>query len=129
MTRDEELNGIEQDDSDLVKFIRWKMSQEHKNVPMPLPSYNERSGLVPDLATEIFKLANVKEGGIFVESLTYHNGPFLTAPWLAENFGWNGLIVEPEARKYFSLCKETLMQPKVDVIQACVSSKNHPKEV
>lgn len=128
MTRDEELN-IQNDDPELIAFIRWQLSKR-KIVPMePLPSYSERHGIVPNLATEIAKFVNTKKSGFFVQSLTHQNGAYLTAPWLSENLDWTGLIVEPDARKYFSLCKETLMQPKVQVFQACISPKNHPKEV
>lgn len=127
MTRDEELN-IQRDNPDLIAFIRWRLSQ-HPSVPEPLPSYNERHGLVPELAIEISKLVNNKQEGYFVQSLIHHSGEFITGPWLGENLNWGGLIVEPDARKYFSLCKETLMMPRVQVIQACVSPNNHPKEV
>lgn len=127
MTRDEELN-IQRDNPELIAFIRWQLAQ-HKNVPLPLPSYSERDALVPELATEIAKQVGNKRDGFFVQSLVHHSGAFLTGPWLATNLSWGGLIVEPDARKYFSLCKEILMQPKVQAIQACISSNNHPKEV
>lgn len=127
MTRDEELN-IQRDNPELVAYIRWQLSQR-KTAPLPVPSYSKRNGLVPELAMEIAKHVDMKDNGYFVQSLTNYNGEFLTGPWLAEHLNWGGLIVEPDARKYFSLCKETLMQPKVQVIQACVSPNNHPREV
>jgi len=127
MTRDEELN-IQKDNPELIAFIRWQLAQ-HKTVPLPLPSYSERHGMVPDLASEISRTLGNIEDGYFVQSLIHHSGQFITGPWLAENLNWGGLIVEPDAKKYFSLCKETLMQPKVQVIQACVSPNNHPKEI
>lgn len=127
MTRDEELN-IQRDNPELVAYIRWQLSQR-KNAPLPVPSYSKRDGLVPELAMEIAKHVNMKDNGYFVQSMTNYNGEFLTGPWLAEHLNWGGLIIEPDARKYFSLCKETLMQPKVQVIQACISPNNHPREV
>lgn len=131
MTRDEELN-ISRDNPELVAYIRWQLSQR-KIAPMPVPNYNEnnkRNDLVPKLASAIAEIAaNVNGDGYFVQSMTNYNGEFLTGPWLAEHLNWGGLIVEPDARKYFSLCKETLMQPNVQVIQACVSPNNHPREV
>lgn len=131
MTRDEELN-ISRDNPELVAYIRWQLSQR-KIAPMPVPNYsenNKRNDLAPKLAAAIAEsAANVNGNGYFVQSMTNYNGEFLTGPWLAENLKWGGLIVEPDARKYFSLCKETLMQPKVQVIQACVSPNNHPREV
>ncbi|XP_055304700.1 protein Star [Sitodiplosis mosellana] len=127
MTRDEELN-IQRDNPELVAYIRWQLSQR-KTAPLPVPSYSKRNGLVPELAMEIAKHVDMKDNGYFVQSLTNYNGEFLTGPWLAEHLNWGGLIVEPDARKYFSLCKETLMQPKVQVIQACVSPNNHPREI
>lgn len=131
MTRDEELN-ISRDNPELVAYIRWQLSQR-KMAPMPVPNYsenNKRSDMVPKLATAIAEsVGDVNGNGYFVQSMTNYNGEFLTGPWLAENLNWGGLIVEPDARKYFTLCKETLMQPKVQVIQACVSPNNHPREV
>lgn len=127
MTRDEELN-ISRDNPQLVAYIRWQLSQR-KTAPLPVPSYSKRNGLVPVVAMEIARLVDMKNDGYFVQSMTNYNGEFLTGPWLAEHLNWGGLIIEPDARKYFSLCKETLMQPKVQVIQACVSPNNHPREV
>lgn len=127
MTRDEELN-IQRDNPELIEFIRWQLAQ-HANVPLPIPSYSERHGLVPDLGKEIVKQVGNKEDGFFVQSLIHHSGVFLTGPWLAENYDWGGLIVEPDIRKYYSLSKETMLQPKVQTIQACISPNNHPKEV
>lgn len=127
MTRDEELN-IQRDNPELVAYIRWQLSQR-KTAPLPVPSYSKRNGLVPELAMEIARHVEMKDDGYFVQSLTNFNGEFLTGPWLAQHLNWGGLIIEPDARKYFSLCKETLMQPKVQVIQACISPNNHPREV
>lgn len=127
MTRDEELN-IQRDNPELIEFIRWQLAQ-HANVPLPIPSYSERHGLVPDLGKEIAKQVGNKENGFFVQSLIHHSGAFLTGPWLAENYDWGGLIVEPDIRKYYSLSKETMLKPKVQTIQACISPNNHPKEV
>lgn len=130
MTRDEELN-ISRDNPELVAYIRWQLSQR-KNARIPEPSateINKRNDLVEKLATEIAESANVISDGYFVQSMTNYNGEFMTGPWMAEHLNWGGLIVEPDARKYFSLCKETVMQPKVQVIQACVSPNNHPREV
>lgn len=127
MTRDEELN-IQRDNPELVAYIRWQLSQR-KNAPLPVLSASKRNALVPELAVEIAKHVETKDDGYFVQSLTNYNGEFMTGSWLSEHLNWGGLIIEPDARKYFSLCKETMMQPKVQVIQACVSPNNHPREV
>lgn len=127
MTRDEELN-IPNNDPQLIEFIRWQLSTR-KVIPTPLPQFHERDELVPRLASEVMRQSGGKKKGYFIQSVTHHSGPLLTAPYLAETFNWTGLIVEPDARKYFSLCKETMSTPNVQVFQACVSPKNHPKEV
>lgn len=127
MTRDEEMN-IPNNDPQLIEFIRWQLSTRNV-VPTAFSQVHEHSGMVPFLAKEIIGLSTVKRNGYFVQSVTNHSGFALTAPYLAKHFNWTGLIVEPDARKYFSICDETTHAQNVKVFQACVSPKNHPKEV
>lgn len=127
MTRDEELN-IPNNDPQLIEYIRWQLSQR-KVIPTALAQYHERDEMVPSLAAEIVRLNGGKKKGYYIQSVTHHSGPLLTAPYLTEAFNWTGLIVEPDARKYFAICKETTSTPDVQVFQACISPKNHPKEV
>lgn len=134
MSHDDEFHDVQQDDPTLVSFIReyrLKMLPINylKNQPFDHPNYIERLESVPSLAKTLASYVDMKKNGVFVQSLTGQSGALLTAPWLAEHLNWSGLIVEPEPRKYFSLCKENAMRPKVQIIEACLSTNNHPKEV
>lgn len=134
MSRDDEMHDVEQDDPELVSFIR----EYHLNGLPPNflkshqtlhSNYIERLESVPSMAKTLASFVDMKKNGIFVQSLTGQSGALLTAPWLAENLNWGGLIIEPEPRKYFSLGKENAMRPKVRLIEACLSPNIHPKEV
>lgn len=128
------MHDVAQDDPLLVSFIR---EYHLKNLPtnflknrqLPHSNYIERLESVPSMAKTLASYVDMKKNGIFVQSLTGQSGALLTAPWLAENLNWGGLIIEPEPRKYFSLSKENAMRPKVRLIEACLSPNNHPKEV
>lgn len=134
MTRDDEMHDVEQDDPLLVSFIReyhlkGLPSNFLKNRQISHSNYIERVESVPSMAKTLASYVNMKKNGIFVQSLTGQSGALLTAPWLAENLNWGGLIIEPEPNKFFSLSKENAMRPKVRLIEACLSPNNHPKEV
>lgn len=133
MSRDEPY-GIQQDDPKLIKFIReYHLRKNHmnfmKNTPMSHSNAIERHELVPTIAKTIVNLLDARPNGVFFQSLTSDSSSLLTAPWLAEHFGWGGFIVEPESTRYFSLCKENSQHSKVQIIQACLSTNDHPKEV
>lgn len=133
MTRDDEYN-VQQDNPVLVSMIRQLYLQENhrhfkKNNPLAHPNFIELHQSTPMIAQTIASYVDMKKDGYFIQSLTDQSGVFQTAPWLAQNLNWGGLIIEPEARKYFSLCKENAMRPKIQIIQACVSTNTHPKEV
>lgn len=134
MSRDDELHDVEQDDPALVSFIReyhLKTLPPNylKNRQNAHSNYIERLDSVPSMAKTLASYVDMKKNGIFVQSLTGQSGALLTAPWLAENLNWGGLIIEPEPTKYFSLGKENANRPKVRVLEACLSPNNHPKEV
>lgn len=134
MSRDDEMHDVEQDDPLLVSFIReyhLKLLPSNflKSNQAFHSNYIERLESVPNMAKTLASYVDMKKNGIFVQSLTGQSGVLLTAPWLAENLNWGGLIIEPEPRKYFSLGRENAMRPKVRLIEACLSPNNHPKEV
>lgn len=132
MSRDYELHGVRQDDPTLVTVIR----EFHlKRLPSSFmknsdsTSSVERHDLVPTLATNIANMLGQKRNGIFVQSMTASSGSLITGPWLAEQLGWGGLIVEPDPKRYFGFRKENVHHPQVQIVQACVSTNGYPKEV
>lgn len=136
MSRPYELYGIQQDDPNLINFVREIHLKKHprmnfmKNNPMFAFAFAiERHEMVPNIADSIINLLDSRQNGVFFQSLTADSSSLLTAPYLAEHFGWGGFIVEPESTRYFSLCKENSQHSKVQVIQACLSTNDYPKEV
>lgn len=134
MSRDYEISGVRQDDPQLVTFIREihlkKVPMNFmKNSPIIHLNFTERHELVPLMASTIASLVDMKENGVFIQSMTSSNSALLTGPWLTETLGWSGVIVEPEPRRYFTIRKENAHRQKVQVIQACLSTTGYPKEV
>lgn len=137
MSRDYELHGVRQDDPTLVTVIREfhlkRMPTNFlKNSAPDATSTIERHDLVPEIATTIANLVGQsapKRNGVFVQSLISSSGSMITAPWLSEELGWSGLIVEPDPKRYFGFRKENARRPQVQVVLACVSSNGFPKEV
>lgn len=137
MSRDYELHGVRQDDPTLITVIREfhlkpLPSNFMKNGVLDASNLVERHDLVPELASTIANLIGKsapKRNGVFVQSLTSSSGSMLTASYLAEEFGWTGLIVEPDPKRYFGFRKENARRPLVQVVQACLSTNGAPKEV
>lgn len=137
MSRDYELHGIPQDDPTLITVIRElhlkRMPTNFlKNIAPDAMASIERHDLVPEIATAIATLVGQngpKKGGVFVQSLISSSGSMITAPYMAEELGWGGLIVEPDPKRYFGFRKENARRPHVQVVQACVSTNGFPKEV
>lgn len=134
MSRDTIID-VEQDNPALIKFVReFHLKKHHMkfmNSNNALSHFNtiERHEMVPIIAKTVVNLLDAKENGVFFQSLTGESSSLLTAPMLADRFGWGGVIAEPESTKYFSLCKENSFRPKVQIVQACLSTNEHPKEV
>lgn len=134
MSRDYDLYGVRQDDPTLITFIREIQLKKYpmpfmKNSPIAHLNFTERHELAPEMAKTIANLVDMKKNGVFVQSMPSSSGALLTAPWLAETLNWGGIIVEPEPRKYFSLRKESVHHPTVQIVHACLSPTGYPKEV
>ncbi|XP_075153521.1 EGF receptor activation regulator Star [Haematobia irritans] len=85
--------------------------------------------LTPKMAYYVANQLQGKTNGAVIQSLTGSLGQFMTAPWLSETLNWGGIIVEPEPRRFFTLCKQNGLRPRMELVQACVSPKSYPKEV
>uniref|UniRef100_A0A1I8PN11 Methyltransferase FkbM domain-containing protein n=1 Tax=Stomoxys calcitrans TaxID=35570 RepID=A0A1I8PN11_STOCA len=85
--------------------------------------------LTPKMAYYVANLLQRKTNGAVIQSLTGSLGQLMTAPWLSETLNWGGIIVEPEPRRFFTLCKQNGLRPRMELVQACVSPKSYPKEV
>lgn len=134
MSRDYELFGVTQDDPTLIAFLREIHMKKYpmnflKNAPIEHLNFTQRHELTPEMANFIADLLGNKMNGNFIQSMTGSTRSHLTGPWLAETLHWSGVIVEPEPRRYFTLRKQNIHRPKIEVIHACVSPNQHPKEV
>lgn len=134
MSKDYDLVGVEQDDPSLITFIREIHMKKYpmtfmRNAPVEHLNFTERHEMAPEMANIIASLVDMKENGIFIQSMTGPSGSLMTAPWLSETLHWNGIIVESEPRKYFSLRKENAHRSNVQIIHACISPSGFPKEV
>lgn len=134
MSRDYDYYGVRQDDPKLITFVR---EIQLKKYPMPfmkdsgaaVHNFTDHHELAPALAETIARLSGMRQNGIFVQSMPLAAGPLLTGPWLAETLNWAGTIIEPDPRKYFALRKESAGRAAVQIVHACVSSSEYPKEV
>ncbi|XP_055845295.1 protein Star [Episyrphus balteatus] len=134
MSRDYELFGVAQDDPTLIAFLReihMKKYPMHflKNAPAEHLNFTNQHELTPEMAHYVADLVGGKLNGAAIQSLTGQAGNLMTAPWLAETLNWAGVIVEPEPRRYFTLRKQNVHRAKMQVVHACVSPNQHPKEV
>uniref|UniRef100_A0A6P7FNK8 Protein Star-like n=1 Tax=Diabrotica virgifera virgifera TaxID=50390 RepID=A0A6P7FNK8_DIAVI len=64
--------------------------------------------------------------GFFIEAGAYGDGKSKTE-WLEENLGWQGLLIQPDPRHYFSLRRHNRKHSQA--IHGCISPSPHPKEV
>lgn len=137
MTRDYELVGVSQDDPELINYVRDIYLRRYSNAqftanghPLQRWDYHGRQELTPRMAQFIAEdLLRGKRGGVFVQSMPGANERLLTGQWLAGGAQWTGLIIEPELRKYFEFRKELAPQKGVEVVHACVSPTEYPREV
>lgn len=134
MSRDYELFGVAQDDPTLIAFLReihMKKYPMHflKNAPAEHLNFTNQHELTPEMAHYVADLVGGKLNGAAIQSLTGQAGSLMTAPWLAETLNWAGVIIEPEPRRYFTLRKQNVHRAKMQVVHACVSPNQHPKEV
>lgn len=134
MSRDYELIGVAQDDPTLIAFLReihMKKYPMHflKNEPAEHLNFTNQHELTPEMAHYVADLVGGKLNGAAIQSLTGQAGSLMTAPWLAETLNWAGVIVEPEPRRFFTLRKQNIHRAKMQVVHACVSPNQHPKEV
>lgn len=155
MSRDYEMFGVAQDDPQLIAFVReihmpkYSMhfakghsmedvvdsmnraaAPESNTTPLHLNLSNAHpKELMPKMAYYVANLLEGKTNGAVIQSLTGSLGQLLIAPWLTETLNWAGLIVEPEPRRYFTLRKQNILRPRLQVVHACVSPNPYPKEV
>lgn len=138
MSRDYDLYGVEQDNPSLITYIREVHMKKYPNMVLNLLAnagppkhlnFSTDHEITPELAKIMAEYLNDKENGTFFQSLTGSSGQMMTAPWLAETLGWNGYVVEPDPRKYFTLRKENARREGVQIIHACLSPTGYPKEV
>lgn len=137
MSKDYDLLGVKQDDPSLITFIREIHMKKNGRLEFPKNdmsatehlNFTERHELAPEMARIMADLVGMKSKGLFFQSMLGASGSLLTAPWLAETLNWGGVIIESEPRKYFSLRRENLLRPSVQIIHACVSPADYPKEV
>lgn len=138
MTRDYDLVGVSQDDPELITYVRDIYLRRYSNSYFAASTraqqpwdYHQRRELTPRMAEYVAdELLRGKRGGVFVQSMTGANERLMTGQWLAGGAQWTGLIVEPELRKYFEYKKVVVAaQNGVEVVHACVSPHEYPKEV
>ncbi|XP_028135821.2 protein Star [Diabrotica virgifera virgifera] len=123
MSQDYDLLGVSQDDPQLIMYIRAvhltpAIEPNHK----PLKSEDE----ISEDTAYVIKLLNNKHKGFFIEAGAYGDGKSKTE-WLEENLGWQGLLIQPDPRHYFSLRRHNRKHSQA--IHGCISPSPHPKEV
>lgn len=65
--------------------------------------------------------------GFFVEAGAYNDGRTSKTEWLEEKLGWQGLLIQPDPRHYFSLRRHNRKHSQA--IHGCLSPSPYPKEV
>lgn len=134
LTRDYDLINTPQDSKELIWFLREVLLKKYQlpnleRLPMDEFNYNTSSEVAASMAKTIGReLFHDKKNGFFVQSLTGSNGDMMTAPWLTESQSWNGIIMEPDPRKYFSY-RKLFAQRNTTIVHAAVSPAKYPKEV
>lgn len=134
MSRTYEMYGVRQDDPTLLTFIREIHLKKYamafmKNAHVEPINFAERHDLAPEMARLVAELVGSKQNGVFVQSLPAASATMATAPWLSQTLGWGGIIVEPEPRNYFELRKQNAQRANVQIVHACLSTSDYPKEV
>lgn len=148
MSRDYEFQGISQDNPVLVSYLREMHLKKYVQVPLfdaPLVTAAEDDPLAPPSITAgtgskftaemgefvAKELLQGKVGGVFIQSsMGTSSDNLMIAPYLIHKYQWQGLIVEPDPKKFFNYAKQYARQKDdVHVIHACFSPTGFPKEV
>lgn len=124
LNKDMELNGISQDDPQLIMYLKEvalfpAIETHHK----PLESQE----VIPPDTDYVLKLLNYKKNGLFVEAGAYSDGKTSKTEALERKFNWKGLLVQPDPRHYFNLRRHN--RAKSQCIHACLSPMPYPREV
>lgn len=143
LNKDMELNGISQDDPQLIMYLKEvalfpAIETHHK----PLESQE----VIPPDTDYVLKLLNYKviknqkcwflfssyfcllqKNGFFVEAGAYSDGKTSKTEALERKFNWKGLLVQPDPRHYFNLRRHN--RAKSQCIHACLSPMPYPREV
>lgn len=133
MSKDYDLEGVSQDNPALINYIRevhmkkYQKAFMHNSMVEHL-NFSNSHELTPEMAHYISDVLG-KKPGIFFQSLTGYTNVMMTAPWLVETMNWGGYLVEPDPRKYFFLRKQNAQRQNVQIIHACLSPNEYPKEV
>ncbi|XP_030768349.1 protein Star [Sitophilus oryzae] len=124
LSKDMELNGISQDDTQLIIYLReMAISPAIEPHHKPLESLNVMSN-----ETEyLLKIFNNKKNGIFVESGAYSDGKTSKTEVLERQYEWKGLLIQPDPRHYFNLRRHNRVRSQC--IHACLSPMPYPREI
>lgn len=141
MSRDTNMLGVSQDNPTLVTYVREVFMRRYVDTPHFASKhasedetawdFRRRTELTPRMARFVVDyLLGGKRRGVFVQSMPGESETQMTAPWLVlGGADWEGVIVEPEPRRYFDYRRQNAHRPGVDVVHACVSPHEYPKEV
>ncbi|KAL3858128.1 hypothetical protein ACJMK2_012739 [Sinanodonta woodiana] len=115
---------VEMDDPRLIELIRnyWiePPSKEPYNLKKDLEDYS--AGQTPYVDSRI----NHKLNGFFIEAGAYDGESSSTSLFFEKYRKWNGLLVEPDPRHYFTIQSK---HRKAYRINACLSTKTYPIQV
>ncbi|XP_056648338.1 protein Star [Diorhabda sublineata] len=124
MSQDYDLLGVSQDNPQLIMYIREvhltpAAEPNHK----PLKSDEE----ISEDTAYVIKILKNKHKGFFVEAGAYNDGKTSKTEWLEEKLNWQGLLIQPDPRHYFSLRRHNRKHSQA--IHGCLSPSPYPKEV
>ncbi|XP_022906085.1 protein Star [Onthophagus taurus] len=125
MSKDYELLEVTQDNPQLIAYIRQMHLQPVKE------TQTEPNDIVLDEPNEeigyLLKLLKNKKNGVFVEAGAYNDGKTSETLYLEKKLDWNGLLIQPDPRHYFSLKKHD--RKNSQAVHGCLSPSPYPKEV
>ncbi|CAG9772897.1 unnamed protein product [Ceutorhynchus assimilis] len=124
LNKDMELNGIAQDDPQLIMYLKEMaltpaVDKHHKAL--------ESQDVVTSEMEYVLKLLNNKKNGLFIEAGAYSDSKTSKTEYLERNFGWKGLLIQPDPRHYFNLKRHN--REKSQCVHACLSPMPYPREV
>ncbi|XP_076265930.1 EGF receptor activation regulator Star [Rhynchophorus ferrugineus] len=124
LSKDMELNGIAQDDPQLIIYLR-----EVAVFPAIEPHHKalESQNSISNETEYVLKLLNNKKNGVFIESGAYADGKTSKTDILEKNFNWRGLLIQPDPRHYFNLRRHNRAHSQC--VHACLSPMPYPREV